>query len=305
MGKLGVIALLVLAACKDPPVPAAPPVAAVPVAAKVQVAPPEIAQAAQAQAVQIAMAAGGTVTDGFVAVPAGTFVMGEKSAPSLPGEPAEEGGYNDSTPHSVTITRAFEIRATEVTVAAYKAAGVIPEKQPTECGDCPVLEVTWFHAAEYCNILSRKAKYGACYTGTGKDFAYGGPNCRGYRLPTEAEWEYAARAGDPAVRYGEVDEIAWYDLNAGLVPHAAKGKKPNAWGLYDMLGNAREWVYDWKADFAATAATDPQGPATGENRVFRGGDYKFPSTESRAAFRNAMGPLNRNEFTGFRCARTL
>lgn len=116
-------------------------------------------------------------------------------------------------------------------MAAYKAAGVIPEKQPTDCSDCPVLEVTWFHAVEYCNILSRKAKFASCYTGSGKDFAFAGPNCRGFRLPTEAEWEYAARAGDPAVRYGEVDEIAWYDLNAGLVPHAVKGKSPMLGGF--------------------------------------------------------------------------
>lgn len=111
MAKVGVIALLVLSACgKQVPVTPAKSVAPAVVAAKIQGPPPEIAQAAQAQAAQIAMAAGGTVTDGYAAIPAGTFVMGEKSAPSLPGEPADEGGYNDSLPHSVAITRALRLQ---------------------------------------------------------------------------------------------------------------------------------------------------------------------------------------------------
>jgi formylglycine-generating enzyme required for sulfatase activity len=283
---------------KAPPVPAkvAPDVIAAPVAAK----PPEGPTPAQVAQQQAASTTVGEKTAGFVVIPAGKFTMG-----ASPSE-LEPGAWNDAPQHEVTISRPIEMQVAETTQEAFKSvmAGNVPV-QPKVCPECPVLNVSWFQATGYCNALSRLKKLAVCYEGQDKDVHFTGLNCHGYRLPTEAEWEYAARAGTTTPRYGETAEIAWIDTNTQLEPQPVKGKKPNPWGLFDMLGNAHEWVNDWQGDYPTAAVTDPMGPATGENRVFRGGAYRLPEAEARAAFRNGYGPANQVEFIGFRCVRTL
>jgi len=238
------------------------------------------------------------VTPGFVRIEPGRFAMGSHGL-----EPKRS---PDEFQHDVRISYAFELQATEVTQREYEALiGRNPSYSP-ECGpDCPVEQVSWFEAVHYCNELSRRRKLPVCVTLAGKVATFKGVLCGGFRLPTEAEWEYAARAGSDKARYGELGAIAWYDLNSQMKPHPVARKRPNAWGLFDMIGNVFEWVWDWKDDYPKHLVADPTGPPTGDNKVFRGGAYRWTDAEARAAFRNAYGPLNKVEFIGFRCARTL
>ena len=124
-----------------------------------------------------------------------------------------------------------------------------------------------------------------------------------YRLPTEAEWEYAARAGTTGVRYGELDAIAWHGGNSGSEKHAVKQKAPNAWGLYDMIGNVSEWCGDWYGNYPTASVTDPTGPNSGSYRVRRGGSWdRYAAREARSAVRYGLGPGNRFNNLGFRPA---
>ena len=125
-----------------------------------------------------------------------------------------------------------------------------------------------------------------------------------YRLPTEAEWEYAARAGTSGDRYGNLDAIAWYGDNSGSRTHPVGRKAPNAWGLHDMLGNVWEWTQDWYGDYPGGSVTDPQGPASGSERVFRGGSWGGFARYCRASFRGYDSPGFRAGYLGFRLLRT-
>lgn len=226
------------------------------------------------------------------------------------GVPADEGGqpgevYNDAPAHPVTISRSFEMHATEVTQAAYGELMGATEAQRTGCATCPVANVSWLQAVTYCNQLSKRRNLPSCYLVAGTDATFVGLTCRGYRLPTEAEWEYAARAGTTGKRYGDLDAIGWIDTNSGQRPQPVRGKVANGWGLYDMIGNVFEWTHDWQAEYPKGPVTDPTGPAGGQNKVFRGGGFPMPESEARAGFRNAYGPMNQVAFVGFRCVRTL
>ena len=139
-----------------------------------------------------------------------------------------------------------------------------------------------------------------------------------YRLPTEAEWEYACRAGTTTVySFGDdVSELArygWFSSNSGRTTHPVGGKRPNAWGLYDMHGNVFEWCQDWYGDYPSGSVTDPTGPASGDSRVLRGGSFGLRASDVRSAFRLAYQPdfrptpgqpVLRDVSPGFRPART-
>jgi formylglycine-generating enzyme required for sulfatase activity len=268
-------------------------------------------------------AAAPPVPQGFVRIEAGVFTMGS---------PVNEAGRGkDETRHQVTLTRAFALKATEVTQGEWFAVMGTRPSRFAGCGDdCPVEQVSWYDAVAYCNALSLSEGLPRCYAdGGGADYDAADANnqttptwrngldCQGYRLPTEAEWEYAARAGTVEASYngpvGEVDcgfdasldPIAWHCGNSGDTAHPVGRKRANPWGLYDMLGNVWEWSWDWYAGYPAGAAQDPQGPAAGGDRVLRGGSWYNNGQSVRAASRPGNLPGNRYDNLGFRPARSL
>jgi len=252
----------------------------------------------------------------YVVISPGTFQMG-----------CSDGDHEctaaEKPAHRVTLTKSFWLGQTEVTVQAYKRfvdlTGRVMPPEPQYSGrspitlktnpgwadsQLPVVDITWHNAVAYCTWA-------------------------GGRLPTEAEWEYAARAGDLGPRYGNPDETAWYAENSGraplnteairaaggnlreLIPLAAPNgnqphrvalKQPNQWGLFDMLGNVHEWVGDWFGNYQAAPTADPTGPSTGDKRIVRGGDYGTPPWLLRVSLRTSDNPDHGDAANGFRCA---
>jgi len=234
----------------------------------------------------------GEAPTGFVRVPAGVFMMG---SPSI-----EEDRQDDETQHEVRVTRAFWLKTTEVTQGEWQSVMSSNPSQFSSCGStCPVETVSWEDATLYLNATSDLEGLERCYENDG---SFKGLDCTGYRLPTEAEWEYAARAGTVGARYGLLDSIAWYEDNEGTKP--AGMKAPNAWGLHDMLGNVWEWVQDWYGEYGGDAS-DPLGPTTGEYRVLRGGSWDFAAFDVRVANRLWLPPDLRFSANGFRVARSI
>jgi formylglycine-generating enzyme required for sulfatase activity len=250
------------------------------------------------------------IPEGYVRIEPGEFTMGS---------PEDElGRFGDETQHRVTVTRAFALKATEVTQAEWRAVMGNNPSGFRNCGDtCPVERVSWFDAVDYVNRVSDAEGLPRCYADDA-DRTFAGLDCTGYRLPTEAEWEYAARAGAmTALHTGDIvnadcvpvdpnaDAAGWYCGNAGGTPHPVGEKQPNAWGLYDMHGNVSEWVHDWWAEYPAGAAVDPAGPASGGGRVDRGGSWGDDAQRVRSADRAGFPPADRFSFLGFRPSRSL
>ena len=215
----------------------------------------------------------------FVRIPAGEFRMGSTSSETF---------SNEQPVTQVRISRGFDLGKYEVTQGQWEA---VMGRNPSffdACGlDCPVEEVSWEDAQEFIGRLN--AMDGA---GT-------------YRLPTEAEWEYTARAGTTGDRYGNLDAIAWHDDNSGLSPHPVGQKAPNAFGLHDMLGNVWEWVVDWAGGYPGGTVTDPRGPGSGSYRVDRGGGWDYHASHCRSSIRLIVTPGDRGNYLGFRLLRTV
>ena len=212
----------------------------------------------------------------FVWVPAGEFRMGSKSS---------EAFSNEQPVTQVRISRGFWLGQHEVTQAEWQGVMGTNPSRFNECGmDCPADSVSWGDTQEFIANLNE-------IEGAGR-----------YRLPTEAEWEYAARAGTTGVRYGNVDAIAWHDAPGAT--HPVGQKAPNAWGLYDMLGNVEEWVADWYGDYPGGVVTDPPGPGAGSYRLHRGSSWANPARDVRASHRSYNRPVTRSMTTGFRLLRT-
>jgi formylglycine-generating enzyme required for sulfatase activity len=170
--------------------------------------------------------------------------------------------------------------------------------------DRPVNNVSWFDAVAFCNVLSRRAGLTVCYRIDGEDVTWSGDE--GYRLLSEAEWEYACRAGSEGRWcFGDDEELlaehAWYQRSYG--PHPAGVKLANAWGLHDMHGNVWEWCWDWYAGYSDDVLNNPRGPAAGVSRVLRGGSFAFWPVDLRSAVRYGFRPRLRSGFSGLRCAR--
>lgn len=237
----------------------------------------------------------------------GSFVMG--SGDSL--------DRNASPLHQVTVTTLY-MDSTEVTQADYqKVMGVNPS-YITGDNARPVETVTWFDAVLYCNARSVKSGKDSIYrytavSGTPGNGCTGLTNIsidytkNGYRLPTEAEWEYACRAATTSAYYWgqSIDEaFCWYPVNSDALTHPVGQKIKNAFGLYDMSGNVWEWCNDWYGSYTSGAQTDPTGAATGSSRVTRGGSWYVLKVEAlRSAYRDALGPDKRYNNIGFRCVR--
>jgi formylglycine-generating enzyme required for sulfatase activity len=231
--------------------------------------------------------------DGFVFVPPGSFVMGSPDR--------EEGRQEDEWRHLTEITRGFLIQSTEVTQRQYRD---IMQTNPAGfggCGDdCPVENVSWSDAVAYANALSLQEGFPACYL----DGRLIGLACPGYRLPTEAEWEYAARAGASGASYTGLDAAAWYVGNANDQPSRVAQKQPNAGGIYDMLGNVWEWTGDWYTSIPNNSS-DPTGAVAGNGKVARGGSWRSDPLRVRLAIRDIYTPDSKNTALGFRLVRTM
>lgn len=262
------------------------------------------------------------VPSGFVKISAGTFTMGSPNS-DLCREYSE-------VEHQVTLTHGFEMMSREITQANFAGVmGYNPSHDKT-CGDnCPVEWINWFEVAAYCNGLSQLKGYTKCYDCTGSGTAVSCVEaaayhaekiyqCPGYRLPTEAEWEYAYRAGSTTSLYNNTNvvncdtsdananAISWNYYNSDEHIHPVGQKPANAWGLYDMAGNVAEWVSDYFEDLSTAAVTDPVGAKTVADRIFRGGAFSVNPSNVRASLRYHRPHTmeTRNYFTGGRCVRT-
>lgn len=219
----------------------------------------------------------------FVWIPPGTFTMGCS--------PGDNECFSEEQPaHRVTISKGFWIGQTEVTVRAYERfAGISralaslptaskPAGHSASEDSMPIVLVTWDEARDYCKWA-------------------------GGRLPTEAEWEYAARGGSTEARYGKLDEIAWYQKNSGDTIHEVSQKLANDFGLFDMLGNAWEWVNDWYEGtyYFVSPELDPQGPASGMMHGLRGGSWMNSSNLLRLSDRGRSIADLRFNYFGVRC----
>jgi formylglycine-generating enzyme required for sulfatase activity len=224
--------------------------------------------------------------EGFVRIEAGSFTKGSPTG--------EADRQDNETEHPVTITRAFCMKATEVTQGEWQAEMGYNPSYFQDCGpNCPVEQVSWDAAVGYANALSRREGLPECYT----DSTFSGLDCGGYRLPTESEWEYAARAGTTGPSYGLLESVGWYSDNSGGSTQAVGGKAANSFGLYDMLGNVWEWTGDWYS------LPDPTVPSAGSYLV-RGGSWNNNARYASAAFRYYYTPDNRNSILGFRLVLT-
>lgn len=279
----------------------------------------------------------------MIKIDAGSFMMGqclpkgcnEKKAAKQPKSACAQLVKNcaagrDEFPHKVTLTRAFYLSKHEVTQAQYQA---LMGKNPSgwKGKNNPVENITWFDAIAYANAMSQKDGLPACYTydasgkhgctstscgqvvGVGSIY-----ECKGYRLPTEAEWEFAARANSDGPIYGPVDEIAWYRKNASYNHHPVGQKKPNEFGLYDMHGNVSEYCHDIYAPYKKGQIQDPSGPKKPATpveasrwkvkrpggRINKGGSYTASVERMRVSKRDTLGARVKTPNHGFRLART-
>ena len=266
------------------------------------------------------------VPDGFVLIPAGTFQMGS------------EKGYDDNKPvHEVTITKSFYMGKYEVTQAEYEKycsyGGSSPSSDSGDGDNYPAYYVSWYDALVYCNKRSMAEGLTPCYSISGStDPEKWGTvptssnntwnavvcnwNANGYRLPTEAEWEYAARAGDNTVDsltysgtsdVNKLGEYAWYSSNSNSKAHEVGTKKANGFGLYDMSGNVFEWCWNRftnSYDAETAGGSDPTGVSSGSYRVFRGGCWGNDLGDCAVSCRYFDGPSYRDDDYGFRVVRS-
>ena len=239
----------------------------------------------------------------FVWINPGTFQMGSNSG-------TDPDRFSDEVPHRVTLTRGFWLLDHEVTQREYFwVTGRTPSYFKGDTAR-PVEQLSWNDAVAFCKLLTDLDRKNGVISAD-----------QAYRLPTEAEWEYAARAGSSGARYtvdglgpaDSLNRIAWWSGNSDTTK-AVKGKKPNAWGLYDMIGNVFEFCSDWYGDYPISAVTDPAGSSSGSCRVIRGGSCfrdlvgqmlgtsPFDAYKVRSASRDKISPEGTSFGVGFRPA---
>ncbi|MFH1466328.1 MAG: formylglycine-generating enzyme family protein [Pseudomonadota bacterium] len=267
----------------------------------------------------------GVLDMALVYVPPGTFDMGSPSD--------EAGREEDEQLHRVTLTHGFCITQHEVTQDSFEEYAGFNPSMNAECGGfCPVEEVSWHTAAWFATRVSAARGLESCYDCTsGADgfdcLTRGNPyECDGFRLPTEAEWEYAARAGETSAfpnganlvagdendcdgdlvldNGARLDNVGWYCGNSEGVVHPVAQLVHNGLLLYDMSGNVSEWVHDWYFESYRGDAVDPYGPSNGSWRILRGGAYDGPPCEQRVAGRGPVSPTHANGYHGIRLVRS-
>ena len=228
----------------------------------------------------------------MIKVEPGSFMMG-----------SENGSDNQKPVHQVTLTQAYYLGKTEVTQAQWRAVmGTTVEEQRYKAntsgplrgvGDNnPIYYINWHEAIAFCQKLNDEGR---------------APKGWKFTLPTEAQWEYAARGGNKSRGYtysgsNDVDDVAWYDENSGSETHAVRQKRANELGFYDMSGNVDEWCLDRYGSYSSNAVTDPQGPQSGALHVLRGGSWCFGAQYCRSARRYGCIPDYRGYCHGFRLA---
>jgi formylglycine-generating enzyme required for sulfatase activity len=244
----------------------------------------------------------------FVSICAQTFDMGCTAGQS--------GCNADESPvMPVTLSNDYYVSSTEITQGQYRSLMATNPSNFLACGDdCPVESVTWHMAAAFANAVSREAGLEECYdcidsgSTTTCVVARDPYACGGYRLPTEAEWEGAARCGEDLLYAGSnvLDDVAWYASNSASKSWAVALKNANACGVYDMSGNVSEWTQDLYSDsfYTSSCRTDPAGARSGTYSVLRGGNLANSQNEQRVAFRSAYLPAFVNYNIGLRLART-
>ena len=233
-----------------------------------------------------------------VSVSGGRFMMG-----CVPGD---GDCYDMEKPrHEVMISHDMEVMTTEVTQGLYES---VMGSNPSEFkgDDRPVEEVSWYDAVNFANKLSEELGLSVCYSVDGTDVTWSNAYCNGWRLPTEAEWEYLARGGEEHIYSGSnnVGAVAWYgeDYSTGLT-HPVGQKASNAFGLFDMSGNVFEWTWDLYGDYSSTSVTDPRGPSSGSGRVRRGGSWRYAAGLARSSRRGNLDPSRSSSTLGFRFLR--
>ena len=241
-----------------------------------------------------------TTANELVRIQGGTFTMGS---------PANETGrVNIETQRQVTVS-SFMMSMYEITQREYQEVmGTNPSRFTGDLNR-PVEQVSWFDAVEYCNRRSQREGLTPAYTisGSGDNRTVTwNRNTNGYRLPTEAEWEYACRAGTTTA-YNTGANISnntgWYSANNGSTTRPVGQLPANAWGLYDMHGNVAEWCWDWFGNYPAGAQSDPTGASSGSARVLRGGSWSNSAAYIRSAYRHGSVPTGRGSNFGFRVIR--
>ena len=245
----------------------------------------------------------------FRLIPPGSFNMG-----SPPDEPGRE---PDELLHPVELTQAYWLSSTEVTQSFFqRISGENPAlRKVEECmllgntaepvANQPVYCLSWYEALAFANRLSIKQGLTSCYDLATQNTVWK-TECKGFRLPTEAEWEYAAAAGGSFTYSGSdnATEVAWYKNNSAGYSHEVGQKKANAFGLYDMSGNVSEWVWDIYEAHKNDAELDPTGPKQGVGRLLRGGSWLDPMKRVRHSDRLDLVPYYKKDTAGFRLAKT-
>jgi formylglycine-generating enzyme required for sulfatase activity len=216
----------------------------------------------------------------MVLIPGGTFWMGCS--------PADDECYDDEKPRRQVTLSSFNLGKYEVTQAQWRAIMNNNPSDNSRCDNCPVENVSWIDLQDFIRKLNQM---------TGKNF----------RLPTEAEWEFAARGGNKSQgnKYSgsnSIGSVAWYSSNSGSKTQPVGQKSPNELGLYDMSGNVCERCNDWDGDYISASKTNPKGPTSGSGRVYRGGSWRNGARSCRVSDRNYSTPSYRDDGLGFRLA---
>ena len=227
----------------------------------------------------------------MVKIPSGRFMMGA--------------GAEKENEHEVVLTHSFYMGVFEVDQGFWEQ---FRESNGSKFQDAkkPVSNISFFDAVLFANAVSNKEGLEECYEVTPQAAAWPkGYTCMGYRLPTEAEWEYAALGGQEQVSKAELDSFAWSKRNSQKTTHPVGGKQANGFGLHDMLGNVWEWVWDIHEAYPSTEVIDPKGAKKGPFRIRRGGGYSSGPSRVNETIRYALNPINEHSFLGFRLVRTI